>query len=156
MTNINIENYRHEWQHYFEQFNKAWIEKYFVMEDIDKYVLTNPEEVILKNGGEILFAICNHKVIGTVALKKVNNTTMELTKMAVDEAFQGHGAGTILCKSAIEKAKELQLRKVVLYTQSALKPALSIYKKLGFKEIPFDPGIYKRAEIKMELIINSM
>lgn len=88
-----------------------------------------------------------------MALKKIDNATMELTKMAVDEAFHGLGAGTILCKSALEKAKELEEKKLVLYTQSALKPALSIYKKFGFQQIPIEQGIYKRVDTKMELNI---
>ena len=54
-----------------------------------------------------------------------------------------------------ENLKEVKLeeKKLVLYTQSALKPALSIYKKLGFQQIPIEQGIYKRADTKMELNI---
>ena len=54
MINIHIAPYRPEWQPYFEKFNKAWIEKHFVLEALDNYVLTHPEEAILKDGGEIL------------------------------------------------------------------------------------------------------
>ncbi|MGV7107132.1 YfiT family bacillithiol transferase [Flavobacterium sp. U410] len=153
MNTIHIEKYRPDWKFYFEQFNRAWIEKYFVLEDIDKYVLSNPEEAILKDGGKILFAVYEGKVIGTVALKKVDDETMELTKMAVDENYQSIGAGKMLCKSAIDKAKDLNVKRLVLYTQSALKPALGIYKKLGFTEVPVEQGKYKRADIKMEMIL---
>lgn len=153
MKTITIENYRPEWQNYFEQFNRAWIEKYFMLEDIDKYVLSNPEEAILNDGGKILFAVYGGKVIGTVALKKVNNDTMELTKMAVDENYQGIGAGKMLCQTAIDKAKDLGVEKLVLYTQSALKPALGIYRNLGFTEVAIEQGKYKRADTKMEMIL---
>jgi len=44
-----------------------------MLEGIDKYVLSNPEEAILKDGGKILFAVYLGKVIGTAALKKVDN-----------------------------------------------------------------------------------
>ncbi|WP_374461922.1 GNAT family N-acetyltransferase [Chryseobacterium taeanense] len=151
MNTIHIEKYRPEWKPYFEKFNRAWIEKYFVMEDIDKYVLSNPEEAILKDGGEILFAVYSGKVIGTVALKKMDDETMELTKMAVDENYRGIGAGKMLCKSAIDKAKDLNVKRLVLYTQSALKQALGIYRKLGFTEVPVEQGKYKRADTKMEI-----
>ncbi|GGC49859.1 hypothetical protein GCM10011386_47650 [Parapedobacter defluvii] len=154
MKTISIENYRPEWKPYFEKFNRAWIEKYFVLEDIDKYVLSNPEEAILNDGGEILFAVYRGKVIGTVALKKVYTDTMELTKMAVDENYQGNGAGIMLCQAAIDKAKDLGVKKLLLYTQSALKPALGIYRKLGFSEVPIEKGKYKRADTKMEMILN--
>src|SRR5690606_13465861 len=146
MKMITIENYCPEWQTYFEKFNRAWIEKYFVLEDIDKYVLSNPEEAILNDGGKILFAVYGGKVIGTVALKKVNNDTMELTKMAVDENYQGIGAGKMLCQAAIDKAKDLGVKKLLLYTQSALKPALGIYRKLGFTEVAIEQGKYRSEE----------
>ena len=45
----------------------------------------------------------------------------------------------------------LKAERVVLYSQTALKPAIGIYRKLGFTEIPFEKGVYKRADIKMEL-----
>ncbi len=154
MKMITIENYCPEWQTYFEKFNRAWIEKYFVLEDIDKYVLSNPEEAILNDGGKILFAVYGGKVIGTVALKKVDTDTMELTKMAVDENYQGIGAGKMLCQAAIDKAKDLSIKRLVLYTQTALKPALGIYRKLGFIEVPIEQGKYKRADTKMEMILN--
>jgi ribosomal protein S18 acetylase RimI-like enzyme len=72
--------------------------------------------------------------------------------MAVDKAFQGIGAGKILCIAAIEKARTLQASELILYSQSSLKAAIGIYYKLGFTPIPLD-GIYKRADIKMRLIL---
>lgn len=82
-----------------------------MLEDIDKYVLSNPEEAILNDGGKILFAVYGGKVIGTVALKKVDTDTMELTKMAVDENYQGIGAGKMLGQVAIDKAKDLSIKR---------------------------------------------
>jgi N-acetylglutamate synthase-like GNAT family acetyltransferase len=101
-----------------------------------------------------LFAVYGGKVIGTVALKKVDTDTMELTKMAVDENYQGIGAGKMLCQAAVDKAKDLSIKRLVLYTQTALKPALGIYRKLGFIEVPIEQGKYKRADTKMEMILN--
>ena len=64
---IQIIDYRPEHQPYFESLNRAWIEKYFWLEEIDKYVLQNPEEAIIEQGGAILMATCNGLVAGTVA-----------------------------------------------------------------------------------------
>ncbi|WP_318345539.1 YfiT family bacillithiol transferase [Flagellimonas baculiformis] len=152
MNSIHIEAYRPEWQPYFERFNTAWIEKHFVLEEIDREVLGNPEGTLLKGGGKIWFALLEEQVIGTVALKIIDDTTMELTKMAVDEAHQGKGAGTKLCRYAVEAAQRMGAKKLVLYTQSMLKPALNIYRTLGFREISLGEGTYKRADTKMELV----
>jgi hypothetical protein len=59
--------------------------KYFRLEPIDKFVLMEPEKAILRRGGAILMASLKNEIAGTVALKKVDDTTYEFTKMAVDE-----------------------------------------------------------------------
>ena len=150
-SGIVLCDYKPEYQPYFERFNKAWLKKYYSVEPLDEYVLTKPEEAILKGGGHILFACYNNTIIGTVGLKNMDNGVMELTKMAVDESFHGLGAGKVLCKGAIEKARELNASKLILYSQKRLPTALGIYRKYGFQEIPLEEGKYKRADIMMEL-----
>ena len=77
MNQIKIIEYEPHHQIYFEKFNRHWIEKYFVMEAVDEFVLTNPEEGILKPGGAILMAEYDGEIAGTVALRKANETTDE-------------------------------------------------------------------------------
>ena len=149
---FTIEEYRPEWEHYFEKFNRAWIEKYFEIEPVDEYTFKHIDEVILKPGGQLLFAVSEEKVIGVVSMKKVADDTMELSKMAVDENYLGIGAGKLLCQKAVERIRKLGAKKVQLYTHSSLKPAISIYKKLGFYEVAIEPGKYKRADLKMEKV----
>jgi ribosomal protein S18 acetylase RimI-like enzyme len=39
---------------------------------------------------------------------------------------------------------------ILLYSSTKLIPAIALYRKLGFVEVPLD-GPYKRSDIKMEL-----
>lgn len=149
---ISIIAHKPAYNIHFERLNKAWLEEYFEVEPIDAYVLNNPEEAILKDGGSILFAAWDEKIIGTVALKYISPGIYELTKMAVDKAFQGMGAGKLLCTAAIEKARTLHASELILYSQSSLKAAVGIYYKLGFTDIPVDAK-YDRADIKMKLVL---
>jgi ribosomal protein S18 acetylase RimI-like enzyme len=142
--------YRAEHQPHFERLNKAWIERYFVLEDIDRFVLGQPEEAILAQGGAILMALLDGVVAGTVALKKVDDRVYEFTKMAVDETFRRKGIAEALSYAAMEKARELGAEKIILYSQTSLEPAIALYRKLGFREVPLEPGTYQRANIKME------
>ena len=151
---IHLVDYRPEYSQYFEIFNKAWLEEYFVVEPLDKYVLENPEEAIIKAGGRIYFAEHEGKIVGTVALRVAGPGVLELTKMAVDKKSQGIGAGKMLCREAIIKAREMGAHTLILYTQSKLLAAIGIYHSLGFKDIPIGEGIYKRADIKMELLLS--
>ncbi|HRG79125.1 MAG TPA: GNAT family N-acetyltransferase [Cyclobacteriaceae bacterium] len=150
MNELTIIGYSPLYQPYFERFNRDWIEKYFWMEPIDFDVLSKPEEHILGKGGYIFMAQYNDEIAGTVALKFVDTGVYELTKMAVDEKFQGLKIGKKLAEVAIEKAKEMKATKIILYSNTKLTSAIALYRKLGFKEIPVD-GTYKRSNIKMEL-----
>jgi N-acetylglutamate synthase-like GNAT family acetyltransferase len=145
-----IFTYKPEYQPWFEKFNRDWIEKHFWMEPLDFLVLQNPEEHIIDKGGTILMAQVNKEVAGTVALKFVEPGIYEFTKMAVDDKFRGKKVGLALADAAIAKAKALGAKKIILYSNTVLEPAIALYRKIGFKEIPVD-GPYKRSNIKMEL-----
>lgn len=149
MNPIAIIDYLPEHQHYFEQFNRAWIEEHFWLEDLDRYVLQNPGEAILARGGSILMATYNGQVAGTVALKLHGPGVFEFTKMAVAPPFQRKGIAEALSHAALERARRLGAHEVILYSQTALAPAIALYRKLGFAEVPLEPGVYARADIKM-------
>lgn len=144
-------SYRPEYQKLFEDLNMEWIKKYFTVEPMDTKVLKNPEKYILKPGGEIYFVTFKGDIIGTAALKVENSKTIELTKMAVLPSAQGIGAGKYLCQKMIERAKEKNFPTLILYTNSKLLTAVSMYLKLGFKEIPIEKYEYERANIKMKI-----
>jgi ribosomal protein S18 acetylase RimI-like enzyme len=146
---ITIVDYQPQHQYYFEKFNRHWIEKYFEMEPVDEFVLTQPEEAIIKPGGVILMALYDGAVAGTVALRKLENNVYEFTKMAVDENFQRKGIAEALSHASFKKAKELGAPNVILFSNSALKPAITLYEKLGFKHLLIGKGEYKRSDVKM-------
>jgi N-acetylglutamate synthase-like GNAT family acetyltransferase len=148
---LQIIDYRPEYQPYFESFNKQWLEEYFTVEPLDKWVLEQPEEAIIKDGGKIYFLTSGDKVVGTVALRFIGEGVFELTKMAVDKSFRGAGAGQFLCQAGIDKAREMGVQKLILFSNRVLKNAIHIYHKLGFTEIPVEPGTYGRADIMMEI-----
>ncbi|MDL5047727.1 GNAT family N-acetyltransferase [Oscillatoria amoena NRMC-F 0135] len=75
--------------------------------------------------------------------------------MGVDEAFQGLGAGKLLFETALTTAKQMGALRIILYSNTILAPALSIYRKYGFVEVPLEKGLYKRSDIKMELPVTS-
>jgi ribosomal protein S18 acetylase RimI-like enzyme len=153
MNSIKIVDYKAVHQPWFEKFNRYWIEKYFVMEPVDEFVLTNPEEALLKPGGAILMAEFEGEIAGTVALRKIDGTTFEFTKMAVDNKFQRKGIAEALSHASFKKAKALGADKVILYSNSVLTPAISLYEKLGFEHVPVGNVEYKRSDVKMEILV---
>ena len=151
---IEIFTYQPEHQPWFEKLNRHWIEKYFRMETIDVQVLQYPDEHIIQKGGMIFMAFYQKEIAGTVALKFVEPEVYEFTKMGVAENFQGKKIGEMLSQVAIQYAKDKKAKKIILYSNTKLVPAISLYRKLGFTEARLD-GPYERSDIKMELSLSN-
>lgn len=135
----------------FRRLNLAWLERYFRVEPIDERVLGNPEGEILAAGGQVLFAVVDGVTVGTVALRTVDDGTFELTKMAVDDRWQGRGYGQALLETALQLARDRGKRRVILYSQRSLKAAIALYYKNGFTDIPGPlDGKYARCDVQME------
>jgi ribosomal protein S18 acetylase RimI-like enzyme len=154
MSKISIIDYRKEHQPYFEKFNRAWIEELFVMEQVDEWVVSNPEEAIIKPGGAILMALYDDEPAGTVGLRKIDDETFEFTKMAVDPVYRRNGIAEAISYASFVKAKELGASRIILYSNTKNEGAIKLYEKLGFVHVPVENDIYKRANVKMVININ--
>ncbi|MDZ7880809.1 MAG: GNAT family N-acetyltransferase [Saprospiraceae bacterium] len=150
-TEVHIIDYTPQYADAFRDLNHEWIKKYFKLEAADNLALDNPEGYILDKGGRIFVAIYKKEAVGVVALLKMKDGGYELAKMAVSPHAQGKSIGFLLGKHAINVAKELKAHRVFLESNTILKPALSLYGKLGFKEIIGGESPYERADIQMEL-----
>lgn len=136
----------------FRQLNIEWLEKYFWVEPHDEEVLGKPEKYIIEPGGNIFFVRENDRILGTVALMKIDEGIFELTKMAVAPAAQGKNIGQKLMQHTLDFAKSRGWEKLIIYSNRKLENAIHIYKKYGFKEIPIgENNPYARGDIKMEL-----
>lgn len=153
---LEIVPYEAAHREFFRQFNETWITRYFRLEEADLRALNDPEGYILAKGGFIFMALWEGELVGTCALLKVNQRVFEMAKMAVTDKAQGKGIGYALGKACIDKAKEVGIQKVELLSNTLLQPAINLYRKLGFKEVPLPPTEYERANIKMEMMLQDM
>jgi ribosomal protein S18 acetylase RimI-like enzyme len=133
----------------FRDLNLEWITAHFEIEDEDLRVLNDPEGQILAPGGAILLALDDDTPVGTGALIPTGPHEFELVKMAVTERARGRGIGRALCVALVALAHERGAHQVELHSQTALAPALSLYRSLGFEEVPLGTTLYKRANIHM-------
>ena len=155
MSNIKIVNYKPGHQSYFEKFNRAWIEEMFEMEPVDEWVLTNPGKAIIEPGGAILMAEYDGIIAGTVGLRKVNDNSYEFTKMAVDNNFRRKGIAEAISYASFKKAKTLGAEKIILYSNKRNAGAVKLYEKIGFTHVEVEQGVYKRADVKMVIDIET-
>lgn len=147
---IEIIEFSGEYAEDIKLLNYEWLNKYFKVEKGDELSLNDPKGQIIDKGGFIFFAKSNDKIIGTASLLKKTEEVFELGKMAVTENVQGLGVGTLLMEHCLDFARKKGIRKLILYSNTKLSSAIHLYRKYGFTEIVLEPGLYERANIKME------
>lgn len=130
-TGVKVIRYNDKLKWEFERLNRQWIEKYFLIEPVDTEVFSDPDGKIIKNGGEIIFALLGNSVVGTCALIR-EGSRYQLGRMAVDEQFQGHGIGTILMEEMLKIARRKKAQGLYLHSNTRLRPAIRLYEKFGF------------------------
>lgn len=135
----------------FRELNLAWIGKYFVVEDRDTRDLGDPDTYIIAPGGHIFMAELNGEVVGGCALMREADGVYELAKMTVSESARGLGVGRALGEAAIAHARSTGARRVELLTNSSLVPAITLYRSLGFLDVPVGETEYVRADVHMVL-----
>jgi GNAT superfamily N-acetyltransferase len=133
----------------FERLNLAWISRYFTVEPKDRATLEQPQRTVIDPGGQILFAQVGGATVGTCALIVVAPGVFEVAKMAVDEAWQGRGLGRRLMEAALAWAAAAGAHTVELETNSALRPAVALYRKMGFEDAPLADSPYRRCDVRM-------
>ncbi len=139
----------------FADLNYHWIAETYGIEPHDRDILDHPYDQVIAPGGEIFFACVGEAVAGTVAMVPYGDDGFELTKMAVDPEFRGHGIGSKLMQACIDFTKARGRQKIILESNTKQAAAIELYRKFAFTEVPLDPNSqYVRANIRMEFVIS--
>jgi putative acetyltransferase len=137
----------------FKKLNLEWLDKYGLTEETDLLMLDYPEREILATGGVIYLAKVGEIIAGSAALINEGKGVFELAKMAVADDYKGKGISKLLIEKCLEKAKELEAKKIYLQSNSQLTTALKLYEKYGFNHVPVVDAHYTTADVMMEKIL---
>lgn len=136
----------------FVALNRQWIETHFVVEPMDLQQLEKPHESILDPGGELFFILEDGRAVATVAMIPHGPGCYELAKMAVAPEARGRGLGDLLIRTGLDWARAKGASRVTLLSNTVLNPAITLYKKHGFRIVRLgDHPDYKRCNIEMEI-----
>jgi GNAT superfamily N-acetyltransferase len=153
-SEITFRLFQHGDAEAFRELNEAWIARYFRLEEQDHIQLRDPEESILRTGGQIVMAVAGEERIGCCALIFLRPGVFEVAKMAVSERYHGYGIGRKLLEYTIAQAKLLGAHRLELASNAKLANAVHLYESLGFRHLPPDrvePSPYARANVFMEM-----
>lgn len=152
-----IESWKPQYTKYFEALNRGWIVRFFDENTIapsEVELLSNPKKEILDKGGHLFFATEDGIVLGCVALLKHGETEYEISKLAVDPSAQGKGVANQLFDAIFSFAKNNNISRLILETNTKLKAAMGLYHKYGFSEVKDFTPHYTRVNIKFEKLLN--
>lgn len=92
------------------------------------------KQTYLDDSGSFLLGIMNGVLIAMGAVKKIDTSTAEITRMRVRPAHQGKGHGTAILEHLLQEIRERGYTKVMLETSTLQVPAQRLYQKHGFIE----------------------
>ena len=74
------------------------------------------------------------RVIGTVAIAKLDEATAELKALYLDNSYRGKGLGYKLLDKAVDFARSSGYKRVVLDSMSKYESVARLYRKYGFTD----------------------
>ena len=84
-----------------------------------------------------------------MALRQIGDGICEMKRLFVQPALRGQGIGKALAQAIIEEARRIGYKRMRLDT--VIEPAKSLYKSLGFREIPPYQQVPVEGVVFMEL-----
>lgn len=85
--------------------------------------------------GCLLLVSENNKMLGCVALRKLDKKICEMKRLYVNPKYRRQDFGRMLAQQIIEEAKLIGYSQMRLDTVPSMKSARSLYRSLGFTEI---------------------
>ena len=86
--------------------------------------------------GDLLIARVNGAAAGCVALRRLDQSTLEMKRLYVRPSARGAGLGKLLVEAAISIARQNGYAELRLDTLASMASAQKLYGALGFVEIP--------------------
>ncbi len=110
----------------------AYYQSDWPLNDVDDF-----EDYYSAGGGIFLVASEGGRIVGTGALRRLDDTTGEIKRLWFLPAYHGQGMGYAMMMKLLEVAREKGFTRVRLETSPPWQPrAYEFYKRLGFYEIP--------------------
>jgi molybdopterin-guanine dinucleotide biosynthesis protein A len=96
-------------------------------------------------------ALSGDEVAGTVALRRVGVSEVELKRMYLRARLRGHGVGRKLLEMALAWAREHRIERIVLDTTEEMQAARHLYEAYGFVRVDGDAPRQGRPRLLYEL-----
>ena len=138
-----------DWQHTRHASDRAMIDGYFDEAAFEAELAALPGAYAPPTGA-LLVAEQDGRIVGCVAVKRVDEKRCEMKRLFVDVSAHGRGVGKALAEAAVERGKALGYETMMLDTGPKQIEAQTLYRKLGFR--PAEPYYEMPPELRSWLI----
>jgi len=104
-------------------------------QDFEQELATLPGQYA-QPAGRLLLACSTGEVAGCVALRPLEPGVCEMKRLYVRPAFRALGVGRILAERIIHEASAVGYRSMRLDSLPSMGVAITLYRRLGFRDIP--------------------
>jgi DNA-binding MarR family transcriptional regulator/N-acetylglutamate synthase-like GNAT family acetyltransferase len=147
---VRIVDYKPSMKGYFNKLAGTWLRSIRdgELKEEDIFTLNNPDQAYLLNGGFVFFAVFGGEVVGTVALRRLDEDSFEFDMLYVDAEYRKLGIAKKLIERCISRCKENRAEELWLQSTGRMREAHQLFKKLGFeeKEAPLQMTVSKRTD----------
>lgn len=118
--------------------------------DLENFI----EEYFEHNGAFLVMIDANEKIIGTGAIREIEEGVYKIRKMYVDKGQQGKGYGKAILVELLDFARKSGAKTVKLETSTSMIAATGLYKRFGF-ELTKDQPLSPRCDLTMTKTIDT-
>lgn len=123
-----------------------WLKVDLCFQGFEQELAGLPGKYAPPQGRLLLAYAASGEVAGCVGLRPFDKERGELKRLWVRDAYKGRGLGRLLLEAALQEARAIGYRHVLLDTLPKMETALRLYKSFGFRETwPYthnpEPGV---------------
>lgn len=117
----------YQWEETIEEIQERF-EKQGELSDIDNF-----QSHYFGNNGLFLVVTDDNRVVGTGAVRRLDESVCELKRLWLLEPYQGKGIGYRVLRELIKFAQGMRYKKICLETDHEQERAIRLYWKIGFQ-----------------------
>jgi ribosomal protein S18 acetylase RimI-like enzyme len=135
-----------------------WLSVDLSFQGFEEELSNLPEPAYVAPEGALFLARVNGLPAGCVAVRQFENSTCEMKRLFVKDAFKGTGVGRALAARAVKAGRELGYKRMLLDTLAHMTPAIDLYTRLGFQPIaayynnPISDAVYLSMMLQEEKV----
>jgi GNAT superfamily N-acetyltransferase len=120
------------WHEHFDRHPDPFVRDFIYsrLSDVDR------AETVYGEGALFLCATGESEIVGTGAIRQLDDRECEMVRMFVASAYRGHGIGRAIADELIRFARTAGYNRIRLSSNNSLAASHRLYEKLGFLPAP--------------------